>query len=109
MAARQCGAAAIVDPHPFAVASIADTYRKYPSTGDILPAMGYSDDQVKDLQATIDAAAAAVDAFVIGTPIDLRRLVNFPKPATRVTYDLEEAGQPDLATVLKPILESARS
>lgn len=109
VAARQCGAAAIVDPHPFAVASIAATYKKYPSTGDILPAMGYSDEQVADLQATIDAAAPSVDAFVIGTPIDLRRLVKFPKPATRVTYDLEEKGQPDLAAVLKPILESAKS
>ncbi|HNX19540.1 MAG TPA: GTPase, partial [Acidobacteriota bacterium] len=71
-------------------------------------AMGYSDQQVADLQETINAAAPHVDAFIIGTPIDLRRLCKFPKPAVRVTYDLEEKGQPDLAEVLKPIIAKAR-
>ncbi len=108
VAARAVGAAEIVDPRPFAVATIAETYRRYPRTGAILPAMGYSGRQVADLQATIDRAADAVDAYVIGTPIDLRRLVKFPKPAVRATYELAEQGSPDLAEVLAPIIERAR-
>lgn len=108
VAAERNHAAQIIDPRPFAVGSIKATYEKYSGTGAVLPAMGYSTQQIKDLQATIDRAAEAVDAFVIGTPIDLRRLVTFPKPATRVTYDLAEKGTPDLAHVLRPVLEKAR-
>ncbi len=108
VAAQRCGAKEIVDPRPWAVRSIKATYEKYSGTGAVLPAMGYGDQQVADLQATIDAAAPHVDAFVIGTPIDLRRIVTFPKPAVRVTYDLAERGTPDLAAVLKPILEKAK-
>jgi len=108
VAAKAAGVAEIVDPRPFAVDTIEETYRKYPKTGAILPAMGYSEKQVADLQATIDRAAEAVDAYVIGTPIDLRRLVKFPKPAVRATYELAEQGKPDLADVLAPIIERAR-
>ena len=100
--ARQSGAAEIIDPRPWATGSIAGTYKKYPGTGAVLPAMGYSDQQIRDLQATIDAAAEGVEAYVVGTPIDLRRLVNFPKPTVRVTYSLAEKGKPDLAEVLSP-------
>jgi predicted GTPase len=107
VAARRSGAGEVVDPHGWAVRSIADTYAKYPTTGAVLPAMGYSDQQIKDLQETIDAAADHVDAYVIGTPIDLRRLVTFPKPAHRVTYELAEQGKPDVADLLAPIIEKA--
>jgi predicted GTPase len=102
IAARQCGAAEIVDPRPHAVASIADTYRKYPTTGAVLPAMGYGEAQIRDLEATVRATPC--DVVVIGTPIDLRRLIEFDKPAVRVTYDLAERGLPDLAQALAPIL-----
>ncbi len=108
VAAERSGAAKIVDPRPWAVRSIDATYQKYPTTGPVLPAMGYSDQQLADLQDTIDAAADHVDTFVIGTPIDLRRLIKFPKPAVRVTYELDEQGKPDLAEVLAPIVERAR-
>ncbi|RMF71151.1 MAG: GTPase [Acidobacteria bacterium] len=108
VAAQQAGAREIVDPRPFAVRSIEETYRRYPSTGAVLPAMGYSEQQIADLSETIRRAADAVDAYVIGTPIDLRRLVEFPKPAVRVTYDLVERGKPDLAEVLAPVIDKAR-
>lgn len=108
VAARQAGAKDIVDPRPWAAGSIAATYAKYPTTGAVLPAMGYSEQQIADLQATIDAAAGSVDAYVIGTPIDLRRLVKFPKPAYRVTYDLAEKSGPQLIDLMQPVLEKAR-
>ncbi len=98
VAAREHGAAEIVDPRPFAVASIADTYREYPTTGAVLPAMGYGERQLKDLEETIRAVDC--DVVLIGTPIDLRRLVEVDKPMVRVTYDLAERGKPDLAEVL---------
>lgn len=107
VAAREAGVAEIIDPRPWAVRSIRETFERYPSTGAVLPAMGYSAEQVGDLQETIDRAAAAVDAFVIGTPIDLRRVIRFGKPALRATYDLAEQGTPDLAQVLQPVIASA--
>jgi predicted GTPase len=99
VAARRFGAAEIVDPRPFAVKSIAATYRKYPKTGPILPAMGYGDAQVKDLEATINKAD--VDLVVIGTPIDLTRILKINKPSQRVRYELQEIGQPTLEDILK--------
>ena len=99
VAAVRFGAAEIVDPRPFAVRSIADTYRKYPKTGAILPAMGYGAAQVKDLEATINAAN--VDLVVIGTPIDLTRVMKINKPTQRVRYELQEIGQPTLFNVLE--------
>jgi predicted GTPase len=99
VAARRFGAAEIVDPRPFAVKSIKATYEKYPKTGPILPAMGYGEAQTRDLEATINNAD--VDMVIIGTPIDLKRIININKPAQRVRYELQEIGQPTLETILK--------
>ncbi len=99
VAARRFGAKEIVDPRPFAVKSIAATYEKYPKTGTILPAMGYGDAQMRDLEATI--AAADVDMVIIGTPIDLTRVIKIEKPYQRVRYELQEIGQPTLEDILK--------
>lgn len=102
VAARRYGAAEIVDPRPYAVGSIAATYEKYPTTGDVLPAMGYGEQQVDELAATIRATEA--DVIVIGTPIDLTRLIEFDMPSVRVRYELQEIGDPTLEDALKPIL-----
>jgi len=102
VAARRFGAAEIVDPRPYAVGSIAATYEKYPTTGDVLPAMGYGEKQVEELAATIRATEA--DVIVIGTPIDLTRLIEFDKPSVRVRYELQEIGNPTLEDALKPVL-----
>ena len=99
VAARRFGAAEIVDPRPFAVKSIAATYQKYPKTGPILPAMGYGEAQMKDLEATINASD--VDLVIVGTPIDLTRVIKIKKPYQRVRYELQEIGQPTLADILK--------
>ncbi len=104
LAARQHGAKEIVDPRPHAVGSIAETYRKYPGTGAVLPAMGYGEEQIRDLEATVKATPC--DLVVIGTPIDLRRLIRFTKPTVRVTYELAERGRPGLADALAPLLAS---
>ncbi len=98
IAARRFGAKEIVDPRPFAVKSIAATYVKYPKTGPILPAMGYGEAQTRDLEATINASD--VDLVVIGTPIDLSRIMKIKKPYQRVRYELQEIGQPTLTDVL---------
>jgi predicted GTPase len=98
IAARAHGAAEIVDPRPFAVGSIAETFEEYPRTGPVLPAMGYGRRQMDDLRTTIERSDA--DVVLIGTPIDLRRLIDFDKPALRVSYRLEELGEPTLADVL---------
>jgi len=98
VAARRFGAAEIVDPRPFTVASITETYAKYPNIGILLPAMGYGEQQVKDLQETVKRAEC--DAIVIGTPIDLGRLIDFDVPTTRVHYDLQEIGSPTLEELL---------
>jgi predicted GTPase len=87
-AARSAGASEIVDPKPYAVGSIADTYKQYPNSGQILPAMGYSDQQIADLEATINATPCEV--VVEGTPIDLTRILKVNKPLAEVTYELEE-------------------
>ncbi len=99
IAARRFGAAEIVDPRPFAVGSIHDTYVKYPDTGTILPAMGYGDNMVKDLEKTINKAD--VDLVISGTPIDLNRIIKVNKPMQRVGYELQEIGQPTLEDILK--------
>jgi predicted GTPase len=97
LAAQEFGAAEIVDPRPFAVGSIAETFVKYPNTGTLLPAMGYGDEQTEELRETI--ARSDADLVLIGTPIDLRRLIDFDRPALRVTYRLEEIGEPTLAQI----------
>jgi predicted GTPase len=99
VAAQRFGAQAIVDPRPFLKGSLVDTFKMYPGIGTLLPAMGYGEKQTRDLEATINATDC--DAVVIATPIDLRRLVKLNKPATRVTYELQEIGQPALADFLK--------
>jgi len=104
VAARQHGAAELVDPRPYAVGSIAETFAKYPQTEYVLPAMGYGDEQVRELEATVKATPC--DLVLIGTPIDLRRLIEFDKPAMRVTYDLAERGKPDLPDLLEAVIPS---
>jgi len=98
VAARRYGAAEIIDPRPWAVGSIARTFEKYPNTGPVLPAMGYGAEQTAELQQTI--AATPADLVVIGTPIDLRRLIEIDKPSVRVRYELQEIGRPTLSDVL---------
>jgi len=99
VAARRFGAAEIVDPRPYAVRSIRATFEKYPSTGPLLPAMGYGDSQRADLQETI--AATPCDLVLVATPIDLSRVVQIDKPHQRVRYELQEIGRPTLADILK--------
>jgi predicted GTPase len=107
LAAKQQGAAELVDPRPWAVGSIAETFEQYPNVGKLLPAMGYGREQMEDLRETIHRCDA--DLVLIGTPIDLRRLIELDKPALRVTYKLQEVGEPTLRDVLaeKGLLETA--
>ncbi|HWJ33420.1 MAG TPA: cyclic 2,3-diphosphoglycerate synthase [Gaiellaceae bacterium] len=107
LAAKQHGAAELVDPRPFAVGTIAETFEQYPNVGTLLPAMGYGRQQMEDLRETIERCDA--DLVLIGTPIDLRRLIELDKPAMRVTYKLQEMGEPTLKDVLaeKGLLETA--
>jgi predicted GTPase len=99
IAARKYGATELVDPRPYAVGSIVDTFAKYSHLSNILPAMGYGKKQIQELEETIKRADA--DAVVIGTPIDLRRLVKINKPAARVRYELQEIGEPTLEEIIK--------
>jgi predicted GTPase len=103
IAARKCGAE-IVDPRPYTVGSIKAAYEKYPQIEMIIPALGYSEKQVKELEQTVNNATD-VDAVVIGTPIDLRRIINIKKPSTRVFYDLAEIGTPTLEDVIKKMFK----
>ncbi|MEN8235824.1 MAG: GTP-binding protein, partial [Actinomycetota bacterium] len=98
VAAKKHGAAEFVDPRPYLVGKLNETFETYPNIGSILPAMGYGEEQLRDLEATINATDC--DAVVIGTPIDLSRIVKIDKPHTRVYYDLQEIGKPDLDDVL---------
>ena len=99
VAARRFGAMEIIDPRPYAVGTIQETYQKYPTTGDVLPAMGYGEEQIKELEKTINNAD--VDLVIIGTPIDLARLMKIDKPTQRVRYELQVIGQPTLEDLLK--------
>jgi predicted GTPase len=99
VAALNCGAKELVDPRPFTVKSITETYEKYPKIGVLLPAMGYGEQQMKDLEETINKTDC--DAVVIGTPIDLGRILKINKPSTRVMYELQEIGANTVASVLK--------
>ncbi|TET31705.1 MAG: GTPase [Planctomycetota bacterium] len=98
VAARRAGAAELVDPRPFLVGSLKDTFEKYPGIGTLLPAVGYGDEQVHDLEATINATDC--DAVVVGTPINLNRIIKIEKPSVRVTYEIEEIDAPDLEELL---------
>ncbi len=97
------GAAECVDPRPFIVGKLFETFETYPGIGSLLPAMGYGEQQIKDLEATINNTEC--DSVVIGTPIDLSRVVKINKPCTRVYYDLQEIGYPDLGNVLDDFLK----
>jgi predicted GTPase len=99
VAARRFGAAEILDPRPYAVGSILATYQKYPTTGNVLPAMGYGEAQIRELEQTINRTPC--DLVLVGTPIDLRRVLKLDRPAQRVRYELQEVGQPTLADLLK--------
>jgi len=99
VAARQYGAKEIVDPRPWVTGTIAETFRKYPDIGHLLPAMGYGEKQIMDLQATIQAVDC--ESVVIGTPINLARLIQTDKSLVRVQYQLKEKGRPDLKELLK--------
>lgn len=98
VAARKFGAAEIVDPRPFIVGKLSETFEIYPNIGTLLPAMGYGEQQLKDLEETINNTEC--DSVVIGTPIDLNRIINIKKPNTRVYYDLQEIGNPNLEEVI---------
>jgi len=98
VAALRFGAAEIIDPRPYAVGQLAETYRTYPDIGKLLPAMGYGEEQMKDLSATIERTDC--DSVIIATPIDLKRVIKIAKPSTRVEYNLQEIGRPNMEDVL---------
>jgi predicted GTPase len=109
IAARKFGAKKLIDPRPFAVGSIKRIYEKYPHLGQVLPAMGYGAKQIKELEQTI--AAIDCDSLVLGTPIDLRRIMTLSKPAVRVRYEIRETTKPTLEAILRsmPILVAQKS
>ena len=109
LAAKQHGAAGLVDPRPFAVGTIQKTFETYPHISELLPAMGYGRKQMEELRETIERSDA--ELVLIGTPIDLRRVIDIGKPALRVTYRLQELGEPTLASVLEAhgIITSAKA
>jgi predicted GTPase len=98
VAAQRFGAAEIIDPRPFAVGSIIATYEKYPTTGKVLPAMGYGDQQMRELEQTINQSDA--DLVISATPIDLSRVIKVKLPMERVRYELQPIGTPTLADLL---------
>ncbi len=103
VAARKFGAAGFVDPRPYAVGKLAETFEAYPEIGIVLPAMGYGEQQLRDLETTINSTEC--EAVVIGTPIDLNRIIKIDKPSTRVHYNLQEIGRPNLTEVLEDFIE----
>ena len=105
VAARQAGAATLVDPRPNAVGSIAETLERFPHIESVLPAMGYSPEQLSDLEATVNATEC--DAVVSGTPIDLGRLIDSRHPIRQATYRLEVEGEPTLEQALEPVISVA--
>jgi predicted GTPase len=107
VAAKRFGAAEIVDPRPYAVGKIAETFRIYPGVGHVLPAMGYGEEQMRDLTATIKAADC--DSVIIATPIDLARVIDIDKPNTRVEYELQEIGRPDMEDVLNEFIAKIKN
>jgi predicted GTPase len=102
VAAEKYGASALVDPRPFTTGTITETFKKYPDIGMLLPAMGYGKAQMKDLEKTINNSDA--DLIIIGTPIDLRKIISIKKPALRVYYELQEIGEPTLRDALNKIM-----
>jgi predicted GTPase len=106
VAAKKLGAAAVLDPRPYVVGRIKDAFAQYPGIGPLLPALGYGAEQIADLEATVRAVPA--DAVLIATPIDLRRLIRFDRPAVRVSYELEPLGKPDLAGPVGELIRSGK-
>jgi predicted GTPase len=98
MAARKFGAAGIIDPRPFVVGKLKETFGLYPGIGTLLPAMGYGEQQLRDLEKSINNTKC--DSVIVATPIDLQRIINIEKPATRVNYELQEIGDPTLSQIL---------
>jgi len=105
VAACKWGAREIISPYPYAVGSIKETYEKYKQTRNVLPAMGYSAEQIRELQETINSSGA--ELVVIGTPIDLRRVLELKMPAARVNYELFEISKPNLTEILRQFIEKA--
>jgi len=103
VAAEKFGAEDVVDPRPFTVGSITETFNKYPDIGPLLPAMGYGEQQMNDLERTV--ANTPCDVVIIGTPIDLRRVINISQPSVRVSYELQEIGRPNLTDVLENFIK----
>ena len=103
IAARTFGAVEVIDARPFLAGKLKETYEISPNICNILPAMRYSDQQLKDMETTINSSDC--DAVIIGTPIDLNRIINIKKPTTRVYYDLEEIGYPKLSHVINQFTE----
>ena len=103
VAAQKFGAAEINEPRPYTVGKLKDTFKTYPNIGALLPAMGYGEEQIKDLEKTINKTDC--DSVIIGTPIDLNRVVNIKKPNTRVYYDLDEIGKPDMEEVIDEFMQ----
>ena len=106
VAAQKFGAAGFVDPRPFTVGKLKETFEKYPNIGILLPAMGYGEQQLKDLETTINNTEC--DSVVIGTPIDLGRIIKINKPSTRVYYELQEIGRPNLTDVLDEFVKEQK-
>ena len=106
VAAHRFGAAKIIDPRPYAVGKLAETYRTYPEIGALLPAMGYGDAQMSDLSATIERTDC--DSVIIATPIDLERVVQINKPSTRVEYNLQEIGHPNMNDILAGFIKKIK-
>jgi predicted GTPase len=106
VATRRAGAARIADPRPHAVGSLRDVFEKWPQLTNVLPAMGYSDEQLRELEQTINAVDC--DVVVTGTPIDLGRLIESRHPIRQVRYELEELGHPTIAEILEPVTRAAR-
>ena len=102
VAAEKFGASELIDPRKYTVGKLSETFNHYPKIGTLLPAMGYGDEQIKDLETTINNTEC--QGVIIGTPIDLRRIINIKHPCTRVTYDLQEVGHPTLDEILNPFL-----
>ena len=103
VAAEKFGASELIDPREYTVGKLSETFDHYPQIGTLLPAMGYGDEQIKDLETTINNTEC--QGVIIGTPIDLRRIINIKHPCTRVTYDLQEIGHPTLDEILNPFLK----
>lgn len=101
IAARKFGAKTLIDPRKYAVGSIKRTYEKYPHLGKVLPAMGYGEKQIRELEQTIGSIDC--DSLVLGTPIDLRRIMKLPKPAVRVRYEIRERTKPTLDEILRSV------